>query len=66
MNSMYPGQMKPISSIKTENLLKTCYKPQLVMGVTEIPLKISFQLLLPFSYSVNIYCMLNGYKVYNI
>lgn len=35
---MYTGQMEPVSSIKAENLLKTCYKPQLVIGVTETSL----------------------------
>lgn len=48
MNSVYPGQMQPMSSIKQKNLLKTCYKQQLVMDVTEI----SLENFLPVAFSI--------------
>ena len=58
-------KLNSMNSITAENLLKTCYKPQPVMGVTELSLKIPFQFPFPFSYSVNIYCMLIGYKLHH-
>lgn len=48
MNSMTLGKWNPVSSIKAENLFKTCYKPQIVRGATEI----SSENFLPVTFSI--------------
>lgn len=51
MNNIYIGKLN-LSSITAENLLKTCYKLQPIMGVTEL----SSEHFLPVPLSIKLLC----------